>query len=144
MKKLILIIFLLILPIFLLSYGEKEFKGKYKLHLSGYPNSGYQNHFIEIKSISGKKITGIVGLDFSIGPQARMPMPWEKLHELKFNGKYNSLKRMISFSIDLHRGANTLKHTFKGYLTYIANQKVIIGIYKINKKEEGGFYAQEN
>jgi len=57
--------------------------GRYKMEIDGDSHPGWGN-YLQIQSVSKEKITGEAGLDWGIGPQARMPMDWEKMYNEPF------------------------------------------------------------
>ncbi len=139
-KKLIpVVIFVLIA--FNISFGKTDFTGKYTLHLSSANSQEQSSNFLEIDSISGRKITGVVGLDFSIESETGIRMPWQKFHKLPFKGKYDSQKDKLLLSVLLPWNKRFIKYTFIGYFIQTKDMKGIVGLYLIDKKEQGGFLA---
>ncbi|HEO66251.1 MAG TPA: hypothetical protein ENI73_10350 [Spirochaetes bacterium] len=139
MKISLYLIFLVILTLSVFGGQDSFLKGKYTLYL---PNTdSWQHHSITINKVSTRWIKGIIKLDFSIGPQAKEPSPWEILHSIPFRANYDHETKKLTFSVKVNL-LRPHKYHFRGYFLDSNDFKGIVGIYKINGKEVGGFLAQ--
>ncbi|GMT48483.1 MAG: hypothetical protein IEMM0008_0022 [bacterium] len=144
MKTFSYLVFLIILSLSAFGNQDHGLKGKYTLYL---PNQyGWHHHSITINKVSTKWIKGVIKLDFSIGPQARVPSPWEIVHSIPFRANYNNKTKKLTFSVKVNL-LRSHKYYFKGYFLNSNdwNRKGfngIVGSYKINGKEVGGFLAK--
>ncbi len=123
---------------------NKELIGKYRMVLG--TDQGWQRHFIEIKTISSEIVTGVVGIDLSIGPQARMPLPFEKLYTIGFEGKIkNNSELIFKVKLELATGTTVIYLFTLFYMPQIEQKPLLVGntsirinIKKSKKRLEGG------
>ncbi len=108
------------------------------LVLSSGPTTSYQPNEFWVRKVEGRKVHGKVILQFDIGPQARMPMPWEKTHEVFFTATLTESGK-LEFGVDIPQGRQTLKLRFQGYFFSDGH---FAGFYLVNGKEQGSFYTK--
>jgi hypothetical protein len=108
------------------------------LVLSSGPMTTYQPNEFRVIKVEGRKVLGKVVLQFDIGPQARVPMPWEKTHELNFTATLSDSGK-LEFGVEIPQGRQTLKLRFHGYLFSDGH---FAGFYLVNGKEHGAFYTK--
>lgn len=108
------------------------------LVLSSGPTTSYSPNELWINKVEGRKVHGKVILQFDIGPQARMPMPWEKTHELVFTATLTDSGK-LEFGVEVPQGRQTLKLRFQGFFFPDGH---FAGFYLVNGKEHGSFYTK--
>jgi hypothetical protein len=72
--------------------------GKYTLKIENDSHHGFAN-YIEISKIENNKVTGMIGIDWNLGPEARKPMDWEKLYEQSFVAELKG--KDFGFAVDI-------------------------------------------
>lgn len=80
---------------------DQTFKGHYYLNIQGL--SRYGTDILRIRFMSDGKVTGEVGLDWGIGPQARTPMEHEKYYNLPFEAKVIHGGKAFRFQVTVNR-----------------------------------------
>ncbi|OHD56254.1 MAG: hypothetical protein A2Y33_00350 [Spirochaetes bacterium GWF1_51_8] len=105
--------------------------GKYKLKCGYLTRWG--TDYISIDKADGKIVAGKIGIDWSIGPEARLPLDWEKFYEMKFAGKLS--KDGNSFAFDVTVGGRIV-YQFTLFFLWV-DRPVLTGFVKIKplKKE---------
>ncbi len=106
-----------------------NFIGKYKMQIINNPRFGFQDEII-IKNIKNNKVEGEVVIDWDIGPQARLPMPWEGTYSLSFTSTIN--KNNLKFSVVVAENYEVAsKYEFDLYLEKEKSKPIIRGNLKI-------------
>jgi hypothetical protein len=112
---------------------ENQNIGKYKLKCGYLTRWG--TDYITIDKIDGKTVSGKIGIDWSIGPEARMPMDWEIFYELNYSGKTIDNGNGFQFDVTV---AQRLTYRFTFYFLWL-DKPVLTGFLKLKpvKKEYG-------
>lgn len=71
--------------------------GTYVLKMEGL--SRYGTDFLVVRAADGKGVTGEVGIDWGIGPQAREPQEWERLYREAYRATAVSEGRAFTFAV---------------------------------------------
>lgn len=109
----------------------KNFIGNYKMNIENNIRANFfDSDEIIIKKINNNEIKGEVVISWDIGPQARIPMEWEKTYYLSFSS--NIINNNIKFSVivaEKYQAAS--KYEFNLYLEKENSTPVIKGKLKI-------------
>lgn len=112
--------------------------GKYQLYFPY--QSSWNHHTMNIDSIEGTKIRGRLSLDFGMGNEAREPKSWEKIHNIPFEGRYNSKTQGVKFAVYVEL-PDRVHYAFQGHLMKARGKRYLSGSYYIHKIKQGGFIA---
>jgi hypothetical protein len=107
--------------------------GKYKLKCGYLTRWG--TDYITIDTMDGKTVTGKIGIDWSIGPEARLPLEWEIFYTLKYSGKIIQNGNAFQFEVTI---AKRMKYQLTFYFLWV-DKPVLTGFLKLTpiKKEYG-------
>jgi len=119
--------------------ARAQVPGRLHLVLSSGPTTSYQPNELAVTKVEGRKVTGKLTLQFDIGPQARLPMPWEKTHVLPFSAMLNPDTDRLEFTVEIPQGRQMLKMTFQGHFF---PDGLFAGVYLVNGKARGAFYSK--
>jgi hypothetical protein len=114
--------------------AQDEWKGRYSLRMER--QSRWNSDYIIIKSIDEKTLAGEAGIDLTIGPQARTPMPHEKFYKLPFRAKI--LKEGGGFTFVV-RAAKDMVYDFTLFFLRSGESLNLVGYVKVSggKKLKG-------
>lgn len=102
---------------------EESAKGHYILRMEGL--SRYGTDFIIITAVGTTGVSGEVGIDWGIGPQARTPQEWEKLYRMTFRAEKVHGGNAFRFTVEI---AGRLRYEFTLFPTRDRqNRMVLVG-----------------
>ncbi|NPV01600.1 MAG: hypothetical protein HPY53_09495 [Brevinematales bacterium] len=133
MKTIKIVFFGLIISLSGWSQMNNQNIGKYKLKCGYLTRWGMD--YITIDAMDEKTVTGKIGIDWSIGPEARLPLEWEIFYSLKYTGKIIQNGNAFQFEVNI---ANRMKYQFTFYFLWV-DRPVLTGFLKLKpvKKEYG-------
>ena len=117
---------------------QAQSAGKMHLILSSGPTTSTTPNILEIVTAANRKISGKVHLQFSIGPEGRAPMAWEKMHVLAFSATATDTGK-VEFSVEVPQGNRKVVFLFRGYFFSDGN---FAGIYSVDGQERGAFFTR--
>lgn len=131
-------LFLIILFFFMIQMtgsapAQTKFSGDYNLSIYGV--SRWKTDYLSIKKIESKTVGGIVGLDWNIGQEARLPANFEKMHEIPFNGSVKKNGNCIEFKV---RVADMKEYSFTLFFMEYLSKPAFVGYVEITPLKSSG------
>lgn len=105
---------------------DQGFYGKYSLNV--YQMSSYNTEYLQVTGSDETTVSGIIGIDWSIGPQARVPLPWEKFYEIPFVAKLTNDGSAFEFSVTI---ADRKEYRFHFFCAYNEFKPALSGYVEI-------------
>lgn len=136
MKRTLLVLTAVVLflsrPLF--AGSDQSFRGNYYLNMQGLTR--YGTDIIRIKTVSEKKVTGEVGIDWGIGPQARTPMAHEKYYNIPFEAKVIHGGNSFQFLVTVNK---TTVYEFTFFFVYNRDYRnTLAGSVRVGPARKGG------
>ncbi|MFH1453451.1 MAG: hypothetical protein ABIH00_05680 [Armatimonadota bacterium] len=130
--------FFLLLSFFLIQVitsvnAQTKSTGTYSLKINGVTR--WKTDYITIKKINSKTVEGVIGIDWSILQEARLPADYEKMHEIPFTGKVKENGNCIEFTVNV---ANVKEYKFTLYPMECLGKPALVGHVEIESLLSGG------
>lgn len=137
MKLFKITIFIILMFFFIIQTGtfvqaETKFSGNYSLNIYGV--SRWKTDYILIRKLDSKTVDGIIGLDWNILQEARLPTNYEKMHEIPFKGTVSESGNCVKFKIN---AAGIKEYSFTLFLMEYQEKPAFVGFVEI-KSIAGG------
>lgn len=115
----------------------------YRLTLANAPwSAGWQQHSLELVSHQALQCEAIFRLDLGIGPQARMPFDWERVHLIRLRGGLDAESGHFQLQGRLQTGQHTHTIVIDAYLmTSRSGGRIIVGRYRMGNRPWHGLYG---
>lgn len=132
--RIIILLFLFISfnPLFALM--ESSYLGFYHLKMEGLSRFGSDS--IELSKFGDQMVEGIVGIDWSIGPEARTPMEWEIFYKIPFQASLINDGNAFHFIITVAR-----KSAYEFTLFPVqdeGDEELLVGFVKVTGSQAKG------
>ncbi|HOG64845.1 MAG TPA: hypothetical protein PLD82_05350 [Spirochaetota bacterium] len=127
----------------LLTAGSLHANPVYRLTLSQSPwSAAWQRHSLVFESADALHCEAVLSLDLGIGPQARMPFDWERVHQVRLRGGLDQESGHFQLQGRFQAGQQTQTILIDAYLlTTHANGRVIVGRYRLGSRAWHGLYG---
>lgn len=128
MKKIFALIMLLLFAALIAGVvcAQTKFSGNYNLNLYGV--SRWKTDYILVRKLDSKTVDGIVGLDWNILQEARLPANYEKMHDVPFKGTVSENGNCLKFKINI---AGIKQYSFTLFLADYKSKPALAGYVEI-------------
>lgn len=106
--------------------AQTKFSGNYNLNLYGV--SRWKTDYILVRKLDSKTVDGIIGLDWNILQEARLPANYEKMHEIPFKGTVSENGKCIKFKLQV---AGMKEYSFTLFLMEFEAKPALTGFVEI-------------
>jgi|GEM_PF-5416471 len=106
--------------------AQPKFSGTYDLNIYGV--SRRNTDYILVRKLNSKTVDGIIGIDWSILQEARLPANYEKMHEIPFKGTVSENGNCLKFSVNV---AGIKQYSFTFFLADYKSKPALTGYVEI-------------
>lgn len=114
-------------------HAQTKFTGNYNLSIYGV--SRWKTDYISIKNLGLNTVGGVIGLDWNILQEARLPADFEKMHEIPFKGSVEENRSCIEFKV---RVADVKEYSFILFFMECFSKPAFVGYVEITSLRFSG------